>query len=131
MKKITTLVTIVGLLLLFAGSLTFAMQKDLVGTWVGETEVPDAPEPDKLTVIFALADGELTGTFTDTLGFASEAPLEDIKYKDGSLNFHFDVNDGYATLPIYVTLKVEGDSMTGYWENEEGQSSEIKLQRKK
>ena len=131
MKKITALLTLSSFVLLLAGGLAYAGQKDLVGTWVGETEVPDAPEPDKLTIVFALADGKLTGTFTDTLGYASEAPCEDIIYEDGNLSFHFDVNDGYATLPIYVTLKVEGDSMTGYWENEEGQSSEVKMQRKK
>jgi hypothetical protein len=131
MKKMTAWLAIAGMLLLFVGGLTYAGEKDLVGTWIGETGVPDAPEPDKLTIVFAMKDGELTGTFTDTLGFASEAPLEDIKYEDGSLTFHFDVSDGYDTFPIYCTLKVEGDSMTGYWENDGGESSEIKLERKK
>lgn len=131
MKKMAALLTLGSLMLLFAGGLAYAGQKDLVGTWVGETEVPDAPEPDKLTIVFALADGKLTGTFTDSVGFASEVPCEDINYEDGNLSFHFDINDGYSTVPIYVTLKVEGDSMTGYWENEEGQSSEVKMQRKK
>ena len=131
MRRLTALLTLVSFVLLFAGGLAYAGQKDLVGTWVGETEVPDAPEPDKLTIVFALEDGKLTGTFTDTLGFANETPCEDIKYEDGNLSFHFDINDGYATSPIYVTLKVEGDNMTGYWENEEGQSSDVKMQRKK
>ena len=71
-------------MLMFAGGLAYAGQKDLVGTWVGETEVPDAPEPDKLTIVFALTDGKLTGTFTDSVGFASEVPCEDITYKDGN-----------------------------------------------
>ena len=131
MRKITALMTLACFMLMFAGGLVYAGEKDLVGTWVGETEVPDSPEMDQLTIVFALTDGKLTGTFTDTAGYASEAPCEDITYEDGNLSFHFDVNDGYVTMPIYVTLKVEGDSMTGYWENEEGQSSDVKLQRKK
>ena len=131
MKKNTAWVALAGMLLLFLGGLTYAGEEDLVGTWIGETEVPDAPEKDKITLIFVMKDGKLTGTFTDTLGFASEAPCEDIKYEGGSLSFHFDVSDGYDTFPIYCTLKVEGDTMTGYWENDEGQSSEVKLERKK
>lgn len=131
MRKFTAIVTMAGFILMFAGGFAYAQEKDLVGTWVGETEVPDSPEMDKLTVVFALKDGKITGTFTDTVGFASEAPCEDITYKDGNLNFHFDINDGYVTMPIYVILKVEGDSMTGHWENEEGQSAEVKMQRKK
>jgi hypothetical protein len=131
MKKMTALIAVASLFMFFAGGMIFAGEKDLVGTWIGETEVPDAPETDKITLVFAMTDGKLTGTFTDTLGFASEAPCEDIKYEDGSLSFHFDVSDGYSTFPIFCTLNVAGDSMTGYWENEEGQSAEVKLTRKK
>lgn len=131
MKKMTAWLTVTSLVLFFAGTLAYAQEKELVGTWVGETEVPDAPELDKITVVFDMIDGKLTGTFTDTLGFASEAPCEDIEFEDGNLTFHFDVSDGYDTFPIYCTLKVEGDTMTGHWENDGGESGEVSLKRKK
>ncbi|MGB2906658.1 MAG: hypothetical protein WBB73_06140 [Candidatus Aminicenantaceae bacterium] len=47
------------------------------------------------------------------------------------MTLHFDISDGYETQTIYVTLNVEGDSMTGAWENEGGEGAEIKLEKKK
>jgi len=130
MKKAVSFAVLVTFLLA-APAATLAHDVDISGTWVGETYVPDAPEPDKLTLVFAKKDGKWTGTFSDTMGYASEAECEEIKVDGHTVTLHFDISDDYETQTIYVTLNVEGDTMTGAWENEVGDGAEIKLEKKK
>ena len=130
MKRNVTFAALLVFLLASSGWM-LAQEVDISGTWVGETYVPDAPEPDQLTLVFAKKDGKWTGTFSDTMGYASEAECEEIKIEDHSLTFYFDISDGYEVQTIYVSLLIEGDSMTGAWENEVGDGAEIKLEKKK
>ncbi|MGB2906657.1 MAG: hypothetical protein WBB73_06135 [Candidatus Aminicenantaceae bacterium] len=78
MKKIISF-AILGAFLLAAPVILLAQDVDITGTWVGETYVPDATEPDQLTLVFAKKDGKWGGTFSDTQGYASEAECEEIK----------------------------------------------------
>jgi hypothetical protein len=130
MKKNITFAALLVFLLASSGWM-LAHDVDITGTWVGETYVPDSPDPDKLTLVFAKKDDIWTGTFSDTMGYASEAECEEIKIDGHSLTFHFDISDGYDVQTIYVALTVEEDSMTGAWENEGGEGAEIKLEKKK
>jgi hypothetical protein len=130
MKKIISF-AVLGAFLLAAPVVFLAQDVDITGTWVGETYVPDATEPDQLTLVFAKKDGKWAGTFSDTQGYASEAECEEIKIDGRTVTLHFDISDGYETQTIYVTLNVEGDSMTGAWENEGGEGAEIKLEKRK
>ncbi len=130
MKRNVTFAALLVFLLVSSGWM-LAQEIDISGTWVGETYVPDAPEPDQLTLVFAKKDGKWTGTFSDTMGYASEAECEGIKIEDHSLTFHFDISDGYEVQTIYVSLRIEGDSMTGAWESEIGDGAEIKLEKQK
>jgi len=130
MKRNITFATLIVFLLVTSGWM-LAQEIDISGTWVGETYVPDASDPDKLTVVFSKQDGNWTGTFSDTMGYASEAKCEEIKIDGHSLTFYFEISDGYDVQTIYVALKVEGDAMTGAWENEGGEGAEIKLEKKK
>ncbi len=130
MKRNVTFAALLVFLLASSGWM-LAQEVDITGTWGGETYVPDASEPDQLTLVFAKKDGKWTGTFSDAMGYASEAECEEIKIEDHSLTFHFDTGDGYEVLTIYVSLRIEGDSMTGAWESEAGDGAEIKLEKKK
>jgi len=130
MKKAVSFAVLVTFLLA-APAAMLAHDVDISGTWVGETYVPDALEPDKLTLVFAKKDGMWTGTFSDTMGYASEAECEEIKVDGHTVTLHFDISDDYEIQTIYVTLNVEGDTMTGAWENEVGDGAEIKLEKKK
>ena len=125
MKKIVIFVA------LFMCWILLAADADLSGTWVGETEVPDAPEPDQVTLILKLVDGEYEGTVTDTLGMADEAECEDIELDGDKLTMNFEIiNPDGEYVRIYVTMTVEGDTMKGYWESEDGNSSAMELTRK-
>jgi len=130
MKKNITFAALFVFLLASSGWM-LAQDVDITGTWVGETYTPDSPDPDKLTLVFAKIDDTWTGTFSDTMGYASEAKCDEIKIDGHSLTFHFDISDGYDVQTIYVALTVEEDSMTGAWENEGGEGAEIKLEKKK
>jgi hypothetical protein len=130
MKSRIAVLALIAFVLAPAGWLA-AQQQDISGTWVGETSTPDAPEPDKLTMVISKKDGTYSAVISDTLGFASDTECDNMTFEDGELKFTFDISDGYQVQTIYITLKVEGDSMTGYWENDAGEGAEITMQKQK
>ena len=129
MKKAVSFLSLMVFLLSFSSGISLCQQADLSGTWVGETEVPDASEPDKVTLVLEKINGEYKGTVTDSMGLAQEAELENIEIKGNELKANFLVFDGYEYSRIYLT--VEGDTMKGRWESESGDSASIELQRQK
>ncbi len=130
MKRIKSILFLLAFLLTFSYGISFCQEIDLSGTWEGTTEVPDAPEPDQITLVLEKIDGEYSGTFADSLGFAEDAELEDIEFKDNALTFKFTIFNGFEYMKVYTTLTVEGDKMSGHWETEDGNSSTIELERK-
>jgi hypothetical protein len=131
MKKTSSLLSLAVFLLSLLSGISLSQQVDLSGTWVGETEVPDALEPDKITMVLKKINGEYEGTVTDSMGMAQEAKLENIEFKNNELKANFLIFDGYEYARIYFVLTVEGDTMKGRWESEGGDSSPIELQRQK
>ena len=131
MKKAVSFLSLMVFLLSFSSGISLCQQADLSGTWVGETEVPDASEPDKVTLVLEKINGEYKGTVTDSMGLAQEAELENIEIKGNELKANFLVFDGYEYSRISIYLTVEGDTMKGRWESESGDSASIELQRQK
>ena len=130
MKRTVSILSLLAFLLVLSYGISFCQEVDLSGTWEGTTEVPDAMEPDQITLILEKIDGEYSGTISDSLGFAEEAELEDIEFKDNTLTFSFTIFDGFEYSTVYTTLTVEGDKMSGSWETEDGNSAPIELERK-
>ena len=130
MKRTASLLAMVAFLLTLSCGISFCQEVDLSGTWEGTTEVPDAPEPDQITVVLEKIDGEYSGTFTDSLGFAEDAELKDIEFKDNTLTFNFTIFDRFEYTKVYATLTVEGNKMSGNWESEDGNSGPIELEKK-
>ncbi|MBN1273483.1 MAG: hypothetical protein JXB26_14545 [Candidatus Aminicenantes bacterium] len=116
-------------ILLFTG-LSFG-QADLSGTWIGTAEVPDAPELDKITMMLKKSNGSYSGTVTDSFGLADESEIKELEFSDNTLTFNFLINEEGEYSTIYCTLTVDGDSMKGYWENEEGDTGELILAKQK
>ncbi|MDH4257936.1 MAG: hypothetical protein OEY25_02680 [Candidatus Aminicenantes bacterium] len=131
MKKAASFLSLLALFLGFFSGISLCQQVDLSGTWVGETEVPDAFEPDKVTLVLEKINGEYKGTVTDSMGMAQEAELENLEIKGNELKANFIIFDGYEYTRIYFVLTVEGDKMKGSWESESGDSAPIELQRQK
>ncbi|MCK4363866.1 MAG: hypothetical protein KAW85_03625 [Candidatus Aminicenantes bacterium] len=63
-------------------------------------------------------------------GFAEDAELKDIKFKNNTLTFNFTIFNGFEYMTVYATLTVEENKMSGHWETEDGNSSTIELERK-
>ncbi len=131
MKKSTSFMALLAFLLAFSSGISFSQEVDITGTWKGETEVPDASEPDKLTLVIEKTEGKYSATITDSMGMLQDEKCEDIELKDNTLTFKFNVFTGEEYLSVYTTLTVEGDKMSGYWETEDGNSATIELERSK
>lgn len=112
---------------LLAAAAWAASGVELEGAWTGTTWVPDQGE-DGLTLVLTKTEGAYAGTLTDSFGLVDKAELKDVKFENGELTFSFSLVDG---TPIRIVLKPEGDTMTGYWANDEGETAEIKLERRK
>jgi len=130
MKRITSILSLLAFLLILSYGISFCQEVDLSGTWEGTTEVPEEAELDQITLVLEKINGEYSGTFTDSLGFAEDAELKDIEFKDKTLAFNFTIFNGFEYMTVYATLTVEGDKMSGYWETEDGNSSTIELVKK-
>ncbi|TET71819.1 MAG: hypothetical protein E3J44_03355 [Candidatus Aminicenantes bacterium] len=130
MKKITSILSLLAFLLIVSCGISFCQEADLSGTWEGTTEVPEEAELDQVTLVLEKINGEYSGTFTDSLGFAEDAELKDIEFKDNTLTFNFTIFNGFEYMTVYATLTVEENKMSGHWETEDGNSSTIELERK-
>jgi hypothetical protein len=117
--------------ILFMSWILLAAEADISGTWVGQTEVPDSPEPDRVTLVLKKDNTGYVGTVSDSLGMAEEAECKDIELDGNKLTMNFEiVNPEGIYVRIYASLTVEGDTMKGYWESEEGDSSALELTKK-
>ncbi len=131
MKKTTSILTLFVFLLILSCGMSFSQQADLSGTWVGSTEVPDAVELDKLTMVLKKEEGKYYGTITDSLGMLQEAKIENVELKDNTLTFTFQADTGEQYVKVYASMTVKGDKMSGSWSTDEGESAPIEMERKK
>lgn len=126
-KSIITLICM-SFLLVTVTTISFSQEVDLSGTWIGTTDVPEQGT-DEVNLTLQRDNGEYFGTISDTLGMVQDEECRDIEFKEGTLTFYFSIFDGYEYMTVYMTLTVEGDKMSGYWETEDGTSGSIELER--
>jgi hypothetical protein len=131
MEKASSIFVFLVFLLALSSGTFFCQQADLSGKWVGQTEVPNAAEPDKLTLILEKKEGGYKGKVSDSMGMLQDTELEGLEFKDNKLSCNFLVNTGEGFLKIQMTLTVEGDKMKGNWEAEDGSSGKVELEREK
>jgi len=111
---------------ILAGALAAA--PDFVGAWIGKTEIPEAGI-DELTLVIQKKEAAYFGAISDTLGYlAPGTELKEIKVDGDVMAFQFYLVDG-SLMSGKLTLKDE--TMTGTWIHPEGNSAEMKFERKK
>ncbi len=110
------------------GSIAAAAQDSLVGTWVGQTEVPDEGT-DQVTLIITKTDKGFAGTIADSLGqIQGAAEIKDLTVADGAVTGNFALVDGST---VTIKLKLDAGALKGNWAHESGSTGEMTLQRKR
>ena len=112
MKK-TKWTFMIGLLLFACFSLSAQKPADLVGTWEGEATLEGEAEPNVLTLVLELKEGELQGHMTDQFDTMFEAPISEINLEDGTFSFSVLLDAGGQSAEVLFKMKVDGDSMEG------------------
>jgi len=129
MKKTISIFALTVFLIAAAGLMS-GQSTDLSGTWVGETVIPDAIDPDEITMVLTKENGQYSGKVSDSMGMFDDTECEDIKFVDNKLTFNIEANTGEGYMRISVTLIVEGDTLSGMWEDEEGSTGKSTMRRK-
>jgi hypothetical protein len=113
--KMRTKLALVGVLGLFLSlSLTAQKPADLVGTWVGLATLEGMGDPNELTLVLDLKDGELVGHMSDQYETMIEAPISEIKLGEGEFNFSVvAMGPGGQDLTLIFKMKMDVDSMKG------------------
>lgn len=131
MRKNAVILILTFLALIISADSGFCQQKDIAGTWVGETDVPDAPEPDEFTLVISKKDGVYNGVISDSLGMADHAECMEFEYVEAKISFYFAVSDGYNFTQVMVELEVKDNFLEGSWEDENGNTGTVVMQRQK
>jgi hypothetical protein len=105
---------------------------DPAGTWIGKMTLNDGNQSN-ITVVLSKEGPDYQGTISDEKGdLPANTKLESVALKGNELTFGFPVVEGGETFSLKITMKIEGDTMTGLWEAKEaGVSNAIELKRKK
>jgi hypothetical protein len=128
MSKKASALTLLMFALAMTSGLVFSYEVDISGTWFGETEVPEQGT-DEMTLVIEKTDGDYTATISDSFGLLMDTECEDLEYKNDTLSFNISIFDGSSDMTVHITLKVEGDTMTGYWETDDGNTGEITMEK--
>lgn len=115
MKTNLILILVVG----FFMSLVLFAQKpaELTGTWVGSATLEGMGDPNELTLVLELKDGELTGHMSDQFETMVESPISEVELGEGVFKFStYAMGPGGQNLTLIFKMKVDGDSMSGVLE---------------
>lgn len=126
-KQVIVLAVCVALAM--AGAVA-AQAVDLSGRWVGSTQVPNVGE-DRLLLELTKDGASYAGTVSDSAGMIAQAAISNVSYVDGTLTFDIVVSTGSATFPVRLSLKADGDTLSGTWATEQGDSATVTLTREK
>ena len=108
---------LVSLLILAAGICLSAQEPaDLVGTWSGTATLDGQAEPNELTLVLELAEGELTGHITGEYGTLSQSEIREVSLDNDLLVFTVDAESGGGPIAIVFNMKISGEEMKGEME---------------
>jgi len=114
MKMMTRLALFLALGFLLSVSLMAQKPVDLVGTWAGSATLEGMGDPNELTLVLELKEGELTGHMSDQFETMVESPISEVEVGEGVFKFStYAMGPGGQNLTLIFKMKVEGDSMSG------------------
>lgn len=130
MRKRSGVAALSVLVVLAAVGLAAQAPPDLTGKWVGSTLVPNVGE-DKLVLDLTKDGDSYAGTIADSAGMIVQAAIANVSFADGLLTFDIVVSSGSETFPVRISLKAEGDTLTGSWATGQGDGGSVTLTREK
>jgi hypothetical protein len=90
---------------------------DMVGKWVGSATLEGMGDPNELTLVLTLDEGQLVGHMSDQFETMVESPISDVELGEGVFNFStYAMGPGGGNLTLIFKMKVDGDSMSGVLE---------------
>ena len=90
---------------------------DMAGTWVGSATLEGMGDPNELTLVLELKDGEITGHMSDQFETMVESPISEVELGEGIFKFStFAMGPGGQNLTLNFKMTVDGDSMSGILE---------------
>jgi hypothetical protein len=132
MKRIKIVITLFVYMLLLNLILCSGLFAEPTGTWKGKMDIPDAVKPVDLVMTIKNDNGNYTLQVQDSMGMIQDCSEADIILENNELKYCCFIPDGAGYLEkIEVALDIDGDTMTGYWEDEEGNSHKMKLNKVK
>ena len=129
MKK--PMIILLTLCMLFGFSLgVSAVQINLTGTWVGPTHVEGPGIDLEMTLVLEHKGDTITGKFNDDMGFV-DCEITDAKLEGNVFTFKAVANTPDGDVAMKTTVTVNGDTMEGKWEGEDGTYGEWTAKRQK
>ena len=106
------LLLMIGLIISF--NLFGQKTEDLAGTWIGPATLEGEGDPNELTLVLELEEGELKGHMTGQYGTLNQSVLSDIELGDGVFKFTVQaIGPGGGEIAIDFEMSVEGETMKG------------------
>jgi len=114
MKRMTRLALFLTLAIGVFFNLMAQKPADLVGTWVGLATLEGFDNPNEITLVLEMKEGNLAGHMTDQFGFMSQSPIFEIKLEESIFSFSVIISgpSGKEATMIFK-MNVERDSMKG------------------
>ena len=117
MKMKTKLAFILALGFLLSVSLMAQKPADLEGTWVGSATLEGMGDPNELTLVLELKEGNLAGHMSDQFETMVESPISEVELGEGAFKFStYAMGPGGGNITLIFKMNVDGDSMSGILE---------------
>ena len=101
---------------------------DFSGTWVGATDVPDVGSV-QVTLVIKKVEQGYTATISDSASIiAKDTEARDIKVDGDAISFWFPLASGET---VSTQLAIAGNTLTGGWTHESGQTGSLRFERTK
>ena len=113
MKSKFQMALLIALVMMATLNLAAQKSEDLVGTWMGMATLEGEADPNELTLVLEMKDGELAGKMTDQFESMIETPIEEVILEEEAFSFTVSVEVPGGTFKLEFKMKVSGNSMKG------------------
>ena len=113
MKRTLRMTFSIMLALMISIGLMAQKPEDLTGIWVGSATLDVEAEPNELTLVLEMIDGNLTGKITDQYGTMNDKQIEKISLEEAIFSFSVSLEVPSGTFTLEFKMNVSGETMKG------------------